>query len=335
VRPRSSVQAWVPAIRTVLVSVVLLLVFGALFASADALFASWVDALTPDISWNDLPARAVLAVFVAGGTLAAAFVALAPPAVDRLQLPLKQSRRDFEWLAPVSVVNAVFALFLVAQATALFGGHDYLQRTTGLTYADYVHEGFGQLTVATILTLTVVAWAARKAAPGRRRDLALGALCVMTLVVVASALHRMGLYEEAYGFSRLRLLVSVFEGWLGVVVLLVLATRVVRARQWLVPAAVRLGALGLLGLAVLNPDLWIAEHNLSRTQATTPVDYQYLAELSPDAAPALVGVTAPGVTCPARAGRGSDWLEWNLGRSHAADLVSRRTDAGLATCLLR
>ena len=221
-KPRSSVQAWLPAARTAVVSAVLLLVFGALFASADALFASWVDALTPDITWNDLPARAVLAAFIAAGTLAAAFVALAPPAVDRLRLPLGTSRNEFEWLAPVLVVDAVFLAFLVAQATAMFGGHDYLQQTTGLTYAEYVHEGFGQLTVATMLTLTVVAWAARKAAPGRRRDVALGALCLMTIVVVVSALYRMHLYEEAYGFTRLRLLVSVFEGWLGVVVLLVI-----------------------------------------------------------------------------------------------------------------
>ena len=53
------------------------------------------------------------------------------------------------------VVNAVFAAFLVAQAAVIFGGHDYLQRTTGLTYAEYVHQGFGQLTVATALTLLV------------------------------------------------------------------------------------------------------------------------------------------------------------------------------------
>ena len=243
---------------------VLLLVFGALFASADALFASWVDSITPDITWNDLPARVVLALFIAAGTLAAAYVSMAPPAVERLQLPMRPSRRQFEWLAPVTVVNAVFLLFLVAQATAMFGGHDYLQRTTGLTYADYVHEGFGQLTVATILTLTVVAWAARKATPGRARDLALGALCVMTIVVVVSALYRMHLYEEAYGFTRLRLLVSVFEGWLGVVVLLVMAAGVVEGARWLVPMAVRLGAVGLLGLALVNPDLYIAEHNIAR-----------------------------------------------------------------------
>jgi two-component system sensor histidine kinase BaeS len=31
----------------------------------------------------------------------------------------------------VLVVDAVFVVFLVAQATVIFGGHDYLERTTG------------------------------------------------------------------------------------------------------------------------------------------------------------------------------------------------------------
>ncbi|MDF2092209.1 DUF4173 domain-containing protein [Knoellia sp. 3-2P3] len=330
-KPHGSVQAWLPAARTAVISAVLLLVFGALFASADALFASWVDAVTPDITWNDLPARVLLAVFIGAGTLAAAFVALAPPAVERLRLPSSGSRNEFEWLAPVLVVDAVFLAFLVAQATVLFGGHDYLQRTTGLTYAEYVHEGFGQLTVATILTLTVVAWAARKASPGHRRDLALGALCVMTLVVVVSALHRMHLYEEAYGFTRLRLLVSVFEGWLGVVVLLVILAGVVGARGWLVPVAVRLGAVGLLGLALLNPDLYVAEHNIARADAPVGIDWEYLGDLSADAYPALVDLPDEQFTCATRGVEplgDDDWLEWNLSRERARDLMADRPPTG-------
>lgn len=330
-KPSSGVQAWLPAARTAVVSAVLLLVFGALFASADALFASWVNALTPDITWNDLPGRAVLATFIAAGTLAAAFVALAPPAVDRLRLPRGTSRNEFEWLAPVLVVDAVFLAFLVAQATAMFGGHDYLRQTTGLTYAEYVHEGFGQLTVATMLTLTVVAWAARKATPGRRRDFALGALCVMTIVVVVSALYRMHLYEEAFGFTRLRLLVSVFEGWLGVVVVLVIVAGVVGARRWLVPVAVRLGAAGLLGLALVNPDLYIAQHNIARADAPVGIDWVYLGKLSTDAYPALVRLPDEQFECATRysAALGDDdWLAWNLSRERARDLKADRPPAG-------
>jgi hypothetical protein len=330
-KPSKGVQAWLPAVRTAVLSAVLLLVFGALFASADALFASWVDALTPDITLNDLPARAVLATFIAGGTLAAAFVALAPPAVDRLRLPLGTSRNEFEWLAPVLVVDAVFLAFLIAQATAMFGGHDYLQKTTGLTYAEYVHEGFGQLTVATMLTLTVVAWAARQAAAGRRRDFALGALCVMTIVVVVSALYRMHLYEEAFGFTRLRLLVSVFEGWLGVVFVLVIVAGAVGARHWLVPVAVRVGAAGLLGLAMINPDLYIAQQNIARADAPAGIDWEYLGELSTDAYPALSGLPEQQFQCATRysAGLGhDDWLAWNLSRERARDLMADRPPTG-------
>jgi len=336
-KPSRSVQAWLPAARTAVLSAVLLLVFGALFASADALFGSWVDALTPDITWNAQPARAVLATFIAAGTLAAAFVALAPPAVDRLRLPLGTSRNEFEWLAPVLVVDAVFLAFLIAQATALFGGHDYLQQTTGLTYAEYVHQGFSQLTVATMLTLTVVAWAVRKAAPGRRRDFALGALCVMTIVVVVSALYRMHVYEEAYGFTRLRLLVSVFEGWLGVVVVLVIVAGVVGARRWLVPVAVRLGAAGLLGLAMVNPDLYIAQHNIARADAPVGIDWQYLGELSTDAYPALMRLPDEQFECAARyltALRDDDWLAWNLSRERARDLMADRPPAGAQNMLI-
>jgi len=336
-KPSSSLQAWLPAARTAILSAVLLLVFGALFASADALFGSWVDALTPDITWNAQPARAVLATFIAAGTLAAAFVALAPPAVDRLRLPLGTSRNEFEWLTPVLVVDAVFLAFLIAQATAMFGGHDYLQQSTGLTYAEYVHEGFGQLTVATMLTLTVVAWAARKAASGRRRDFALGALCVMTIVVVVSALYRMHLYEEAYGFTRLRLLVSVFEAWLGVVVVLAIVAGVVGARRWLVPVAVRLGAAGLLGLAMVNPDLYIAQHNIARADVPVGVDWQYLGELSTDAYPALVRLPDDQFECATRYSAklgDNDRLEWNLSREGARDLMADRPPAGAQNMLI-
>jgi two-component system, OmpR family, sensor histidine kinase BaeS len=336
-RPSGSVQAWLPAARTAAVSAVLLVLFGALFASADALFASWLDAFMPDITWNDLPARAVLATFIAAGTLAAAFVALAPPAVDRLQLPLRTSRNEFEWLAPLLVVDMVFLAFLVAQATAMFGGHAYLQQATGLTYADYVHEGFGQLTIATMLTLTVVAWVARKATPRRRRDVALGALCLMTIVVVVSALYRMHLYEVAYGVTRLRLLVSVFEGWLGVVVLLVIVAGVVGARGWLVPVAVRLGAAGLLGLALVNPDLYIARHNVARADAGVGTDWKYLGELSTDAYPALLRLPHEQLACAIRYSGdpgADDWLAWNLSRERARDLMASRQPADVQTAAI-
>jgi two-component system sensor histidine kinase BaeS len=224
---------------------------------------------------------------------------------------------------------------VIAQLAVMFGGHDYLQRTTGLTYAAYVHQGFGQLTVATVLTLGVVALAARKAPRATPRDrlvlrAVLGLLCLLTLVVVASALYRMHVYEEAYGFTRLRLLVSVFEGWLGLVVAMVLAAGL-RMSGWWIPRAVLLsGATALLALAAVNPDAYIARHNVDRLAETGKIDGAYLAGLSADAVPALAssGVD-PG--CLPTVGSDDDWLEWNLGRQRARDAVSGAESAGCPT----
>ena len=233
-------------------------------------------------------------------------------------------RHRYEWLVPVALVDAVLALFLAAQATVVFGGHDYLERTTGLTYAEYVHQGFGQLTVVTALTLLVVWAAARKApreTPADRAWLraALGLLCVLTLVVVASALYRMHVYQEAYGFTRLRLLVDVFEAWLGLVVLGVLVAGLRLRGAWLSRAAVLTGAAALLGLAAINPDAWIAEHNLERYETTGKVDESYLV-LPVGRRGAACSWTPAWSRAPACAGRPAaddDWLEWNLGRARA------------------
>jgi len=332
--------AGVPAVaRTVLWSLLGLAVFGAIFASADALFASWVDGLVPNITFGDLVARAFVGCGVFALTLAAAYLALSPSRVDVLgeRRPAPLTNR-FEWLVPVLVVDAVFALFLIAQATAVFGGHDYVEQTTGLTYADYVHQGFGQLTLATILMLVVV-WAAARRAGDTAADRlwlrgSLGALCLLTLVVVGSALYRMHVYQEAYGFTTLRLFVDVFEGWLGLVVLAVAVAGLLGWARWLPRFALVTGALAILGLGAINPDAWVATRNLDRYDATGDLDVGYLQTLSADAAPVIAErLPAQDAACILRdlpSGSLSqeareEMLAWNLGRHRAekatADLV--------------
>lgn len=326
-----------PAIaRTVLWSLVALAVFGALFASADALFATWVDALVPNLTFGSLVARAFVGCAVFAMTLGAAYLALNPPRVDALAergRPALANR--FEWLVPVLLVDAVFAVFLLAQAAALLGGHAYIEQTTGLTYAEHVHRGFGQLTVATALTLLVVWAASRRAGSGRADRLwlttSLGLLCVLTLAVVASALSRMHLYQQAYGFTTLRVVVDVFEGWLGLVVLAVMVAGALGLGRWVPRVALVSGALAVLGLGLVNVDAFVAERNLDRYEATGKLDVQYLQTLSADAAPALVERLPEEA-----AGCVLQWMPenqlspeareepmaWNLGRARAADALA-------------
>ena len=283
-----------------------MLVFGLLFASADAVVAGWLDALVPDVTVTSFVQRAFTGVFVGGATLAAAYLALNPPDVSAVPGGrASAAAHRFEWLVPVLLVDLVFAVFVAAQAAVLFGGHDYVQRTTGLTYAEYVHQGFGQLTVATLLMFLVV-WAASRRAGPEPEDvlwlrISLGLLCALTLVVVVSALHRMQLYQEAYGFTQARLVVDVFEGWLGVVVLAVALSGVVRWGAWVPRFALITGVVGLLGIAAVNPDDLIARHNIERYEQTGKIDVEFLATLSDDAVPVLDD--PPGAAADAGPGR--------------------------------
>jgi two-component system, OmpR family, sensor histidine kinase BaeS len=330
--------------RTILLSVIGLCVFALLFASADALVAEWIGAVVPDLGSDDLALRLFVTLFVGGVVLAGAYLALNPPTVGSGERTHRPVAHRFEWLAPVLVVDAVFVLFLVAQAAVIFGGHDYLERTTGLTYAEYVHQGFGQLTVATALTLLVVWAATRKAPRATPADRAwvrgsLGLLCVATLVVVASALYRMSVYQDAYGFTQLRLLVDVFEGWLGLLVLATMAGGLALRATWLPRFGLLSGVVALLGLAALNPDAWVARQNLDRYEETGQVDWVFLAGLSDDALPVLRDLPDDLEECAIdlsdrHGDEVDDWLEWNLGRARVAGFVDDHEDAWLhrTTC---
>lgn len=317
-----------PVVRTVAISLVALVVFGGLFASGDAVFGSWASALVPRLAWDSLILRFFVGAVVGGSLLAVTYVALNPPRVQRVAAPPARAvARRWEWVVPVGIVIALFTVFVVAQAAALFGGHDYVSATTGLTYAEYVHEGFGQLTAATLLTLAMVAVAVRKAPRSTRRErlvlrMTLGALCLLTLVVVASALHRMGLYQQAYGFTVLRVVVDMFELWLGLLVVLVLVAGIRLSARWLPRVALVAAAMLLLGGGLANPEAWVAQRNIDRMATTGTIDLGYLMTLGPDATPTIAaGLPAALASCvlhegPARSEEGP--LTWNLGRSRAA-----------------
>ncbi|MEV4627674.1 DUF4153 domain-containing protein [Micromonospora sp. NPDC049523] len=314
------------------VSVALLVVFGALFASADAAFADLIDGLLPEFSAGTVFRWIFVGLAVAGGLLGAAYVLAAPPDLAGLERPARHRLRGTEWAVPVALLDVLFAAFVLVQLTNLFGGSAHVQDTAGLTYADHARGGFWQLLAVTVLTLMVIAgairWAPRQTTAQRWliRGL-LGVLALFSLVVVASALYRMNVYTHAYGATRLRLLVAACELWLGVVFVLVLVAGVRLRATWLPRVAVGTAVLALLGLAVANPDRLIAERNVDRHAASGRLDLDYLSRLSADAVPALDKLPGPLRDCALReiaqelTDHPDDWRGANLGRSTAWKLL--------------
>jgi hypothetical protein len=327
---------------TVAVSLVLLLVFGGLFASADAAFADVLSQALPDLSlWTGV--RWVFLFVLAGGVLGgAAFLRAAPPNLSDLDGGGSRRVGRFEWAVPLGLLAVLFAAFVGVQLAVLFGGSRHVLETAGLTYADYARSGFWQLAVVTVLTLLVLAGAARWAPRETRVDrvlirAVLGTLAGLTLVIMASAVHRMNVYSDTYGLTRLRVLVAACELWLGVVLVLVLIAGVRLRGAWVPRISFAAGVLALLALAAVNPDGLIADRNIARFQDQHRLDVRYLSNLSADAVPAL-GKLPPALrdcviaSMDLTNGRG-DWRYWSYGRQHAAAVLAEDTpDYSAADC---
>jgi hypothetical protein len=320
---RTPRHGWRPPLVGVGLGVVLLATFVPLFATADAAFAHLLGELVPEEAFDSTAARLTtwLAVAAIGGALLwsgrAAAAGAVPPPGGRLA--------RVEWAVPLSALVALFAAFVALQLTTLYGGDDHVLETAGLTYAEYAREGFAQLLVAAALTLAVIAAAVRWTPASHLRQALLGALCLLTLVILASALTRLGLYMDAYGFTRLRLTAQATILWLGAVFVLILVTG---GARWLPRGALAVTAAALLAFAVSNPDRRIAERNIDRYERTGRIDTDVLRRLSPDATPALADLPATLAACTMRDVR-ADLAEpdglaaLNAGRARARDALAR------------
>ncbi|WSW78122.1 DUF4173 domain-containing protein [Streptomyces sp. NBC_00996] len=321
-------------LRALAVTAVLLLVFGALFAGADAAFADLLGELMPDASVSGGPWRVVLLALGLVGALAAAHTAAAPVQWDRVEVPKGRPRGRLEWALPLIVLTVLFAAFNAVQLAVLFGGYDAVLKKTGQTYAEYARQGFWQLLLVTLLTLLVIAFALRWAPRDEARDRklvrgVLGTLCGLSLVVVASAVRRMDMYVEAYGLTRLRVSVVAVELWLGLIIVLIMAAGAWGAR-WLPRAVAASAAAGVLAFGLMSPDGLIAERNVQRYEDTGKFDLEYARGLSADAVPALDKLKEPLRSCalsPVAIELGEDegpWYATSWGEAHARDILRDR-----------
>lgn len=314
------------------VTLVLVLIFGSLFASADPAFARLIEVLTPE--WNPYEAYGHALVFgiVLSFVLFGGYLVRFAPKLDALAPRSMRPVPNWEWAVPLAVLDVLFIGFVAVQATVLFGGHAHVLETEGLTYADYARQGFWQLlwvSALTVLVLSaVIRVAGREAASDRRLlRILVGTLCATSVVVVISAIHRMWLYQQAYGFSTERLMVITIELWLAAVFILVAVAGLRMTGRWLPRAILMAGAVALLGLAATNPERLIAERNIDRYEQTGILDGPYLLRLSPDVEPALARLPESMRVCAMYRNDDRDpWYEFNLSRWRAPHDGSPRGD---------
>ncbi len=281
-----------------LLALPLVVVFAALFASADAVFAALLRDIVQLIRVPDLIGQALWIGFVAwvcGGALMMALSrAHQPKPWPNLEQPLAApfALGVIESATVLAAVNALFGVFVAIQFTYLFGGNANIH-IDGYTYADYARRGFFELVAVAVLTMGLLLgleWLTKRASRAAARWFK--ALCLvliaLVLVVLVSAFLRMSLYESAYGYTSLRLYTHWFMLWMGVVFLLKAVEIAVDRRQVFAFGGFVSLIVSLAGFNLLNPDAYIAQQNLQRYFDTGKLDTAYAAGMSADAAPVFM-----------------------------------------------
>ena len=235
------------------------------------------------------------------------------------------------------LVDALFLVFVGVQFRFLFGGADRVESSSSLTYAEYARRGFFELVAVAALVvpfLMFTHWLLPRGHARLQRFYASFAavLVVLVFVVMASALQRMRLYQDTFGFTELRLYTTAFMVWLFAVFAW-LAFTVLRGRRDHFSFGIFMaGLLVLVGLNALNPDGFIVGRNAAIAGTDRPFDSAYALSLSPDSVPSLVANfdQVPLTERCAVAGElrlryldvEGDWRTWNWGRHQAHSAVS-------------
>jgi hypothetical protein len=310
-----------------------LVVFGSLFASADAVFHDAVANLL-NVDFGALVSHTLtfgLLAAVAAGYFRGALLRPVPHG------PVQQTNglalRAVPVVTALVLVDVLFLGFVVIQIRYLFGGAEIV----GLSYAEYARRGFFELVTVTALVLPVLLagdWLLRNEPHGHQRvfRIVAGALLGLLAIIMASALRRMRLYVAEYGLSEIRLYSTAFMIYLAVAFAWFAWTALRGERRRFAFGALVQGLATLGVLHLVNPDALIVRTNLARPVSERPFDGWYAASLSADAVPVLLEALPrldPEARCAVSAGllaqgrdlEHDDWRNWNLSRARARRLL--------------
>lgn len=189
------------------------------------------------------------------------------------------------------VLNVLYLIFTIIQFSYLYGGAN-VTLPAGFTYAEYARKGFFELAAVTFINFIIVLICLKYIKKENTRlikvaNLLLTVLVIFTLNMLFSANFKLSLYEAAFGYTFLRVLVHLF------MLLLFILCLVVAAGIWyikipIVKSIIVITIIMYTIINYINIDGFIAQKNIERYNATGKLDAHYLTSLSFEAVPYLV-----------------------------------------------
>ncbi len=280
--------------RSILIGIAIALpivvILGGLLASADTVFASFISF---DFTLGDMLLHVLVSLLMAW--VFAIALRTASSEVDQTDRERRKLIGATESITALSLILALFGLFVLTQILLWTGGADDILKTAGLSYAEHARRGFFQLIAVSALTFAVLIGFRTFMRDGSTRQRQIWrfvslATIALSLVIVSIAIQRLFLYEDAYGLTVARVVAIAGAVWIGLILVMLAITFLQRQRdvgqpehRWLFVSVIGSGLVVLLLLNIANPERMVVERNWSRVgKSAIPFDAAYVGTLSAD-----------------------------------------------------
>lgn len=252
----------------VIIPIVIFILF--LLSSADAEFSHLFNKLFnifDDISFEELPGRIInFAIF---------FTYLGA-SINYICFNYKKSKESsididgYTIKVLLSVLNIIYIVFDIIQIKSLI----FHRISSGINFAEYARSGFFQLMFISIINLIILLLSKHS-----RNNNYCNVMCfimvLLTLIIITSSFMRMNMYEAAYGYTLLRLLVYVTL--LTIVILLIPTTFYIFNSNVNILKYFIIIIVTIYTVLSLSPvSYFIAYKNIKRYYKTGKIDLEYL-----------------------------------------------------------
>ena len=193
-------------------------------------------------------------------------------------------------LTVLIIINIIYIIFSGIQFAYLFGGSSFILPSS-YTYAEYARRGFFELIIVSIINFGILIFGITFVKKDIKRIFVvirtfLTVLVIFTFILLVSAFYRMLVYEQAYGFTYLRIFVQTF-------MIMLFFLFIINIIYIWYPKLPIIKSYFIISLAIYiimnfaNVDSIIAKNNINRYFETGQIDMVYLKSLSYDAAPEM------------------------------------------------
>lgn len=187
----------------------------------------------------------------------------------------------------MTVLNIIYFIFCIIQITNLF-----MQRSNidGFSYSEYARQGFFQLMVVSFINFIILIIAninKKEKTKGQiiyNKTMSLF-IVIFTIIIIISAIYRMYLYQEAYGYTYLRIFVDfilITEILISVPIIIKLLGKNID----ILKTGIIITSFMYVVLNFMNIDNFIAKANIDRyfnNPENSNFDIKYLCNLGTDA----------------------------------------------------